>query len=381
MPSSDFTSLDELSAGQLPAHNTLESRFALEQSNNERSEQERNALVNAMDFGRSFTDYMASAAWTAGEGWKEKKICAFGNISLSPAASILHYGQEVFEGMKAYRHPDNSVWSFRPKYNAVRFNISAARMNMPALPEEDYIASVVGLVTKDKKWVPSIAGSALYLRPFMFADEPFLGVRSSNSVRYLCIASPVGPYFGNGVSSVDIWVEKHFHRAGPGGTGYVKTAGNYACATLPQEKAKAKGFNQVCFLDAVHNRFVEELGGMNIFVVYRDGTVATPALTGTILEGSVRSSILRLLNRENISAVEKQIDINELIDDIRAGEVVEVFACGTAAVIAPIGRLVSDDFDVSIPGGELTKYLYDTLTGIQTGVVEDTFGWMYKLCD
>lgn len=377
----EFVSLDEKSMGDLPGHNDLISRFNVEYSTKVLADDERQRLVAEMKFGHRFTDHMASATWTKENGWENKKICAYENISLSPAAAILHYGQEVFEGIKAYRHADNSIWTFRPRYNAVRFNLSAERMCMPTFEVEDFVSSIVGLVNTDKNWVPSMPGSALYLRPFMFADEPFLGVRAANSVRYLCIASPVGPYFGSGVSSLEIWVDKHFHRAGPGGTGFAKTAGNYACAMLPQEKASAKGFNQVCFLDAVHNRFLEELGGMNVFVIYRDGTVATPALTGTILEGSTRSAIINLLRKENISIHETQIDINELVDDIQSGEVVEVFACGTAAVIAPIGRLVSDDFDVRIPGGELTTYLYETLTGIQTGVVEDTFGWMYKISD
>lgn len=373
--------LEENSQGVVESKDILLSRFKVELSKNICSCQTRQRILDEMKFGKSFTDHMASATWSKDEGWHDKKIRAYENITLSPAAAILHYGQEVFEGLKAYRYSDNSIWTFRPKYNAVRFNMSAERMCMPTFDVQDFIASIVGLVNVDKAWVPKKEGSALYLRPFMYADEPFLGVRASNSVQYLCIASPVGPYFGANVKDLEIWVDKTFHRAGPGGTGFAKTAGNYAAAMLPQENATSKGFNQVCFLDSVSNRYLEELGGMNVFVVYSDGSIATPALTGTILEGSTRSSIITLLEVEGVTVKQKHIDIDELVDDIRSNKVAEMFACGTAAVIAPIGRLASEDFDVRIPSGDVTKHLYNTLTGIQKGVLEDKFGWMYKLSD
>ncbi|MCS4484853.1 branched-chain amino acid aminotransferase [Gleimia sp. 6138-11-ORH1] len=336
-------------------------------------------LLADLKFGKYFTDYMAHARWTDANGWIEQEIRPYGPIELSPAAAVLHYGQEVFEGLKAYRHPDGSIWSFRPEYNAARFNASARRLAMPEMPVEDFLASLTDLVAADPSWVPDSAGSSLYLRPFMFASEPFLGVQPAGEYTYLLIASPVGPYFASGLKPVKIWITTEYHRAAPGGTGAAKTSGNYAASLLPQQLAAQRGYDQVCYLDAVQGRFLEELGGMNVFVVYEDGKVATPALTGTILEGATRDSILTLLRDHEIEVEETNIDFEHLVAQIKLGKVTEMFACGTAAVVTPIGELGSDDFSVKLPGGDFTQWVYDRLTGIQNGTEPDPHGWMYRL--
>lgn len=343
------------------------------------SQEAREAIFADLKFGQNFTDYMARAVWRRDQGWMEQQIVPFAPISLSPAAAILHYGQEVFEGLKAYRHSDGSIWSFRPDYNAKRFNKSARRMAMPELPVEDFLASLRELIAADSSWVPAAPGSALYLRPFMFASDAFLGVHPGDEYTYLVIASPVGPYFASGLQPVNIWVSTEYHRAAPGGTGTAKTAGNYAASLLPQQQAAARGFDQVCYLDARSNRFLEELGGMNVFVVYKDGHVATPALTGTILEGATRDSIITLLRDRGTQVVEAALALDELVADITSARVVEMFACGTAAVVTPIGTLASTDFSVKLPGGEVTQRVYDELTGIQTGKLVDKHGWLYRL--
>jgi branched-chain amino acid aminotransferase len=253
---------------------------------------------------------------------------------------------------------------------------------MPELPEEDFVASLAALAAADARWVPSVPGSSLYLRPFMIATEPFLGVRSAHELEYLLIASPVGPYFAHGFEPVAIWVAQDFHRVGPGGMGAAKTGGNYAASLLPQQEAYEKGFEQVCFLDAATGTHLEELGGMNVFVVDSDGTVRTPALTGTILEGGTRAAILQLLRDAGRTVREETIELVPLLEQIRSGEVVETFACGTAAVITPIGRLAGEGFDVTVADGRpgaVTTELYTTLTDIQYGRRADPHSWMYRL--
>lgn len=339
----------------------------------------RDAIFADLKFGQNFTDYMARAVWKRGLGWTEQGIVPFGPVSLSPAAAILHYGQEVFEGLKAYRHADGSIWSFRPAYNAKRFNKSARRMAMPEMPVEDFLESLRELIAADPSWVPASPGSSLYLRPFMFASDAFLGVHPGDEYTYLVIASPVGPYFASGLKPVNIWVSTEYHRAAPGGTGAAKTAGNYAASLLPQQQAAARGFDQVCYLDAQSKQYLEELGGMNVFVVYADGHVATPALTGTILEGATRDSIITLLRERGVTVEETSLALADLVADIKSGAVQEMFACGTAAVVTPIGKLASDDFEVVLPGGAVTQSVYDELTGIQLGLCADKHGWLYRL--
>ena len=373
------TPLAHAAAVAVPDANDLAGRFLLAPNPEAASEAERVQALTDLHFGSVFTDHMAHARWTRGVGWTDHAITAYGDLTLSPAAAVLHYGQEIFEGLKAYRHADGSIWTFRPRYNAARLNISARRMALPELPEEDFIASLVDLVRADGHWVPSGEGESLYLRPFVFASAAFLGVRAADVVDYYVIASPSGAYFTGGLKPISIWVSQNFHRAGRGGTGFAKTGGNYASSLLPQQEAAAKGCDQVCFLDDVTERNLEELGGMNIMVVDHDGTVRTPHLTGTILEGSTRSAIIRLLIDSGRRVVEDTISLEGLLSDIESGRVREVFACGTAAVVVPLGRLKGEGFDVTIEGSAVTSEIHDRLTGIQYGTYEDPHNWMYRL--
>ena len=379
--STDFasTSLARAAEVPVPEADELAGRFPLTANPSPVTKDEREAVLASLHFGNAFTDHMAHARWRQGEGWGDYGVIPYGSLSLSPAAAVLHYGQEIFEGIKAYRHEDGSVWTFRPRYNAARLNASARRMALPELAEEDFVASLVDLVRADAAWVPSGEGESLYLRPFAFASEAFLGVRPSAVVDYYVIASPAGSYFPHGLEPVSIWVTTEYHRAGRGGTGAAKTGGNYASSLLPQQEAYAQGCDQVCFLDDVSQKNIEELGGMNIMVVDANGTVRTPRLTGTILEGSTRSAIIRLLRDSGRSVVEDTISLQGLLADIESGRVSEVFACGTAAVVVPLEHLKGEGFDARIEGSEVTRQIHDRLTAIQSGRAEDPYGWMYRL--
>ncbi len=361
---------------------TEASTFEVKPSPHPRSLAERAAALEDLHFGSVFTDHMARAHWTVADGWGHRRVEAYAPLLLDPATAVFHYAQEVFEGLKAYRHADGSVWTFRPAANAARFAASARRLALPELSEADFLASIEALVQTDAEWVPSSPGSSLYLRPFMFASEAFIGVRSSAEVDYLVIASPVGPYFSAGFTPVSIWVDRDFHRVGPGGTGSAKCGGNYAASLLPQRIAAENGCEQVCFLDAATGTRIEELGGMNTFFVTADGAIHTPRLSGTILEGITRSSILQVARSQGRTVHERDIALTEVLEGIESGEVSEVFACGTAAVVTPIGRLKSTDFDVTINGGvagSVTAELHETITDIQYGRRPDTFGWMHRL--
>lgn len=360
----------------------LADQFEVYPTSNATPDAERAAELEAPRFGTVFTDHMARITWTQGTGWHDRRVVEYGPLLLDPAAAVLHYAQEIFEGLKAYRHADGSVWTFRPEANAARFQRSARRLALPELSTEDFLGSLTALVREDIAWVPDKDGFSLYLRPFMYASETFLGVRASHEVEYLVIASPVGSYFADGVKPVSIWVAQDFHRAGKGGTGAAKCGGNYAASLLPQIEAYDHGCEQVAFLDAVEETYLEELGGMNLFVVRADGTVETPELTGTILEGVTRSSILQLAADRGHKVVERKISLDELLSGIRDGSIAEVFACGTAAVITPIGQFKGEGFDVTVAdgcAGELTMALREELTGIQTGQVEDRYGWLTRL--
>ena len=379
--STDFasTSLARAAEVPVPEADAIAGRFPLTANPSPVAEDERKAILAGLHFGDSFTDHMAHARWKQGEGWGDYGVIPYGNLSLSPATAVLHYGQEIFEGIKAYRHDDGSVWTFRPRYNAARLNASARRLALPELSEEDFVASLVDLVRADAAWVPSGEGESLYLRPFAFASEAFLGVRPSKVVDYYVIASPSGSYFTHGLEPISIWVSTEYHRAGRGGTGAAKTGGNYASSLLPQQEAYAQGCDQVCFLDDVSQKNLEEFGGMNIMVVDADGTVRTPQLTGTILEGSTRSAIIRMLRDSGRNVVEDTISLEGLLADIESGRVSEVFACGTAAVVVPLGHLKGEGFDARIEGSEVTRQIHDRLTSIQSGHAEDPYGWMYQL--
>ena len=347
-----------------------------------RTDAERAELMTAPGFGRVFTDHMARVTWRQDTGWTGHRVEAYGPLALDPATAVLHYGQEIFEGLKEYRHADASVWTFRPEANARRFAASARRLALPELPVADFVASIEALVRADAAWVPAEPETSLDLRPFMYASEVFLGVRPSLEAEYVVIASPVGPYFAGGVHPVSIWVSQDYHRVGAGGTGTAKCGGNYAASLLPQQEAHARGCDQVAFLDAATNTTLEELGGMNLYVVGADGTVATPALTGSILEGVTRSSILRLLADRGVAVAERTITLTEVLAGLRDGSVTEVFACGTAAVVTPIGRLAGADFDLTVGdggAGALTMSVREELTDIQYGRRPDPHGWMHRL--
>ncbi|WP_402370841.1 branched-chain amino acid aminotransferase [Isoptericola rhizosphaerae] len=376
-----MTSTD--SSAILPAElEDLVALFDVEQSDAPTPDAEREAALAEPRFGTVFTDHMARITWRQDTGWLDRRIEKYGPLQLDPATAVLHYAQEIFEGMKAYKHADGSVWTFRPDANAARFARSAHRLALPALSVDDFIGSIAALVRTDRAWVPGGEDSSLYLRPFMFASEAFLGVRPAAEVEYLCIASPVGPYFAGGVRPVSIWVAEDYHRSGPGGTGDAKCGGNYAASLLPQTQAQQNGCDQVCFLDAVTNSFLEELGGMNVFVVMADGSVHTPELTGSILEGVTRSSILQLVSDRGRDVVERRIPLAEVVAGLADGTVREVFACGTAAVITPVGRLASGTFDHTVgtgEPGELTMQIRTELTDIQYGRAADRHGWMRRL--
>jgi len=356
--------------------------FALTPNPSPRSATERAALLAAPKFGTVFTDHMTRISWTRAAGWHGHRVVPYGPLSLDPATAVLHYAQEVFEGMKAYAHADGSVWAFRPEVNGARLAASAHRLALPELPVADYIDACAALVRADRLWVPTAPDSSLYLRPFMFASEAFLGVRPADEVEFLVIASPAGAYFAGGVRPVSIWVDETYHRAGPGGTGAAKCGGNYAASLLPQQQAAARGFDQVCFLDGGTNTALEELGGMNLFLVYADGSVHTPELTGSILEGVTRASILQLATDQGRKVVERRIPFDEVVADLASERVVEVLACGTAAVVTPVGRLAGEAFDATVgtgAPGALTMSIRKELTDIQYGHAPDRHNWLHRL--
>jgi branched-chain amino acid aminotransferase len=349
------------------------------------SAQRRAEVLADPGFGKHFTDHMVTATWTPDAGWHDAGIVPYGPIALDPAAAVLHYAQEIFEGLKAYRHADGTVWAFRPEANGERLARSAKRLALPALPVEDFLASIDLLVRTDLDWVPSGGEQSLYLRPFMFASEAFLGVRPAHEITYLVIASPVGSYFSGGIKPVSIWLSSSYTRAALGGTGAAKCGGNYAASLAAQLEAAAHGCDQVCFLDAVERKWVEELGGMNLYFVHSDGRLVTPELTGTILEGVTRSSILTLAKELDLDVEERRVDIDEWRRGVEDGRITEVFACGTAAVITPVGRLVWDGGEVASPVetadgvGEVTGRLRQALVDIQYGRRADTHGWLRRL--
>ncbi|MGL5858415.1 MAG: branched-chain amino acid aminotransferase [Angustibacter sp.] len=347
------------------------------------SAQRRAQVLADPGFGTTFTDHMVMVTWTAADGWHDARVVPYGPLHLDPSTAVLHYAQEVFEGLKAYRHPDGSVWAFRPERNAERFARSARRLALPELPVEDFLGSVRALVQADEVWVPDPDGEkSLYLRPFMFASEGFLGVRAARQVTYCVIASPAGAYFASGVQPVSIWLSQEYTRAAPGGTGAAKCGGNYAASLAAQLEAADHGCEQVCFLDAVEHRWVEELGGMNLFFVLADGSVVTPPTGGTILEGVTRDSVAQILRGDGRTVVERPVDVAQWRDGSTSGQVAEVFACGTAAVITPVGRLVWPGGEaVTADGrtGPVTAGVRRRLVDIQYGRAPDTQGWLTRV--
>jgi branched-chain amino acid aminotransferase len=332
-------------------------------------------------FGQHFTDHMFTVVWTPDDGWHGARITPYGPLTLDPATAVLHYAQETFEGMKAYRHDDGSIWDFRPDQNAARMVRSSQRLALPELPAEDFVAAVDALVQVDQRWVPDAEGEkSLYVRPFMIATEAFLGVRPSQHVTFMVIASPAGAYFKGGVKPVTLWLTEEYTRAGRGGMGAAKTGGNYASSLVAQQQASAHGCDQVVFLDAQEGRYVEELGGMNMYFVQDDGRIVTPE-TGTILEGITRSSIIELAGKLGHPVEERRISIEEWREGVASGRIAEVFACGTAAVVTPVGTLkwAGGEVPGSTEAGPVTMAVRKALVDIQYGRAEDTFGWMHRI--
>jgi len=345
------------------------------------AEMERMEILADPGFGKHFTDHMVDICWSARGGWHRPRVQPYGPIALDPAAAVLHYGQEIFEGMKAYRHQDGSIWTFRPEANAARMQRSARRMAMPELPTEYFIDSLKEIIAADGAWVPSAPETSLYLRPFMFAKEAFLGVRPAEKVNYYVIASPAGPYFAGGVKPISIWLSTNYSRAGKGGTGAAKTGGNYASSLIAQAEAYDNGCDQVLFLDSQEGKYLEELGGMNIVLVHKNGTLITPQ-SDSILEGITRDSILELAEDRGLRVERRQVTLDEWREGAANGDIVEAFACGTAAVVTPIALVKSDDFEIGSAdavAGELTLSLRQELTDIQYGRRDDVHGWMMRL--
>lgn len=332
-------------------------------------------------FGTHFTDHMITIDWSEGQGWHNATLGPRGPIALDPAASVLHYAQEIFEGLKAYRLKDGSMALFRPQANAERFNASARRLAMPELPVETFVAAVRELVGADREWFPSVEGGSMYLRPFMIATEAFLGVRPAKQYKFIVIASPAGNYFKSGAPAVSIWVSD-YTRAAPGGTGAAKCGGNYAASLVPTAEAFARGHDQVLFLDAAEHRWIEELGGMNLFFAFADGSLITPPLTGTILPGITRDSLLALAREEGLNVREERYSLDQWREDAASGKLIEAFACGTAAVVTPVGKVAGTDGEFVIGSGgpgQLTQKLKARLTAIQRGEEADTHGWVMLL--
>jgi branched-chain amino acid aminotransferase len=346
---------------------------------------ERERILADPGFGRHFTDHMVRVEWTADGGWDEPELIDFDALELDPASMFIHYGQSIFEGLKAYRQSSGSLVAFRPEANAARFQRSAARLAMAQLPADVFLGSVEALVRADAHWIPDDPEKSLYLRPFQFATEVGLGVRPSDSYTYLLLASPAGAYFPRGVKPVSVWLSTEFVRAAPGGTGEAKCSGNYAASLVAQAHAAERGCDQVVWLDAVERRWVEEMGGMNLVFVHGSGDSArlmTPALTGTLLPGITRDSLLRLARHLGIPAEEGRISIEEWQAGNASGEISEVFACGTAAVVTPVGAVRSADVGWTVGDGQpgpVTMRLREALLDIQTGRAEDPFGWVHRI--
>jgi len=357
--------------------------FATTPSAERRAAAEREEILADPGFGKHFTDHMVSVQWSLADGWHDASVHPYGPLTLDPSASVLHYAQEIFEGLKAYRHQDGSVWSFRPDANARRFQRSARRLALPELPVEAFVESIRRLVQTDVDWVPSAPETSLYLRPFMIATESFLGVRAAQEVAYHLIASPAGAYFTSGPKPVSIWLSTQYARAGKGGTGAAKTGGNYASSLLPQQEAYEHGCQQVMFLDSQEGKYLEELGGMNVVLVKADGTLVTPD-SDSILEGITRDSILQLAEDRGLRVERRRVTLDEWRDGVADGSITEAFACGTAAVVTPIAELRGEGFTIGSPtegAGELTMSLRQELTDIQYGRLPDPHGWMTKLTD
>jgi branched-chain amino acid aminotransferase len=342
----------------------------------------RARLIAEPGFGRVFTDHMAIIRYRDGQGWHDPRITQRKPLTIDPATAVLHYAQEIFEGLKAYRLADGSMALFRPDANARRFRQSAHRLAMPELPESLFIESCRALTAIDRDWFPDVQGGALYLRPFMFASEVFLGVKPSAEYLYLVIASSTGGYFKSGAPAISLWVSQDYTRAAPGGTGAAKCGGNYAASLVAQAEAISKGYDQVVFLDAAERRWIEELGGMNLFFIFADGSIRTPPLNGSILPGITRDSLLTLAREDGLTVNELPYALDQWQADSESGRLVETFACGTAAVVTPVGSVTGPGgtFSVGSGGpGQMTVRLKERLVSIQRGESPDAHGWIHRV--
>lgn len=334
-----------------------------------------------LGFGKIFTDHMFMMDYSAGRGWHDARIIPFQNISIHPASTVLHYGSEIFEGLKAYRREDGVVQLFRPIENVRRMNNSAERLCLPQIPEDDAMQIIETFVSLEQDWTPSAPGTSLYLRPFMYGNDESLGVHAVQNATYVIIASPVGSYYKEGINPVKIMIEDEDVRAVRGGTGYAKCGGNYAASNRAGQRAEEKGYSQVLWLDGVERRYIEEVGAMNVMFKI-NGEIVTPALTGSILPGITRKSCIEVLRDEGYTVNERLLSVDELGEALKNGTLEEAWGCGTAAVVSPIGELCYKDTKYTINNGEIgkvTQHLYDTLTGIQWGKIEDTRGWTYPI--
>lgn len=336
---------------------------------------------STLGFGKIFTDYMFMMDWNIDKGWYNQRIVPFANISLHPASTVLHYGSEIFEGLKAYRRKDGKVQLFRPIENIRRMNRSAERLCLPQIPEDMAMEILTTFVRLEQDWTPDAEGTSLYLRPFMFGNDETLGVHAVHNATYVIIASPVGSYYKEGINPVKIMIEDEDVRAVRGGTGYAKCGGNYAASNRAGERAEKKGYSQVLWLDGVERKYIEEVGAMNVMFMIGD-EIVTPMLSGSILPGITRMSCLEVLRKEGYKVSERLLSIDELADAMKNGTLKEAWGCGTAAVVSPIGELCYKDVKYTVNNGEIgkvTQHLYDTLTGIQWGKIEDTFGWTQEI--
>ena len=334
-----------------------------------------------LGFGKVFTDHMLMVDWEEGKGWYDARIVPFGRIDLHPASTVLHYGAEIFEGLKVYRRADGGIQMFRPQENVKRMNNSAERMSLPQMDEQDMLQLMTTFVKTEERWVPKSFGTSLYLRPFMFGNDEALGVHAVKRATFMIIASPSGSYYKEGINPVGIMIESEDVRTVRGGTGYAKCGGNYAASTRAGERAAKKGYSQVLWLDGVERRYVEEVGAMNVMFKI-NGEIITPMLTGSILPGITRKSCLEVLRKLGYKVKERLLSIDELVEALEKGTLEEAWGCGTAAVVSPIGKLAFGEKEYVIGGGkigEVTQKLYDMLTGIQWGKAPDYFGWVYKL--
>ncbi|KGJ93941.1 branched-chain amino acid aminotransferase [Colwellia psychrerythraea] len=343
---------------------------------------ERNVCPQEYSFGATFSDHMFTQEFDAGKGWHDALISPYHALTLDPSAAVFHYSQEIFEGLKAYRKPDGGINLFRPLENIKRFNRSAERMVMPQVDEALHLEAIKSLVKLDQAWVPSEQGASLYIRPTMIATSPKLGLGASSAYSHFIIAGPAGSYFAGGLTPISVYVADEHRRAVKGGVGEAKTGGNYAASLYASEEVVKQGYSQVLWLDAIEGKYIEEVGAMNICFVYEGKHIYTPELSGSILPGITRDSILKLAPTLGYEITELSLDIEKVLKDIKSGRITEVFGCGTAAVISPVGKLgfKGEEFVINDnQTGDVAKTLYDELTGIQYGTKEDKFGWIESI--